>query len=334
MNKTILSSALVALLASASALASKPGPVGETALSSAVERAATVAGTPTDFIPVDISNQQSPSLLCNATGAGLPFINVQLAPNATVTGLGWDVILQTNGASWASEARMSFGTTADPIQINLNVGAGVNQPTPPGGQNFASPGIVDFTDLSLPNIVVGADGLLRITFCETFNDNANPDAVYLPVSTVTVACFDCVTGEPEVSISGTGANFGEWAVGSTSSTQSVTFTNSGNAAGDFSWTAAAAPFALVSSSCGPQPATLAAGESCTLTYTFSPTAVGPVQQTITVTAGSSSGSFVLSGIGAALAGPVQPIPTLGNFGLLLMLSLLGLFGLVMLRSRS
>lgn len=112
--------------------------------------------------------------------------------------------------------------------------------------------------------------------------------------------------------------FGSVNVGA-SGTQSVTFTNTGTAAGSFSWTAVAAPFALQSSSCGPSPASLAAGAGCTLTYTFSPATPGAAaQQSVTVQVDALSASFTLDGVGLQVISPPQFIPSAGVWGLLLL----------------
>ncbi len=93
--------------------------------------------------------------------------------------------------------------------------------------------------------------------------------------------------------------FGTIAVGSTSPSQTVTLTNSGGSPLTVSsLSAATAPFALAGGSCGAVPITLPAGASCTLAYSFSPSAAGPATQSLTVNAGSAgSAGIALSGSG-------------------------------------
>ncbi|MFA5683482.1 MAG: choice-of-anchor D domain-containing protein [Lysobacteraceae bacterium] len=123
---------------------------------------------------------------------------------------------------------------------------------------------------------------------------------------------------PDVGVAPPVLNFGSIGVGN-SATLSATITNTGTAAGDFTWTSVSAPFSLQSSSCGAQPATLAAGATCVLTYAFAPTAVGPVpQQTVTVQVNASTQSFDLTGTGALVATPPQFIPSAGTWALLLL----------------
>ncbi len=127
-----------------------------------------------------------------------------------------------------------------------------------------------------------------------------------------------VTGTPAVGLSTPTIDFGVVAVGATSATLTQTFTNTGDGPGEFTWSAPTAPFAIVGSSCGAQPAVLAVGETCTLSYTFSPTVGGAANQAATVTAaGSAPTTFALSGFGGVVS-EVRAIPSLGQWGMLLM----------------
>lgn len=86
---------------------------------------------------------------------------------AYITGLGWDINLETVGASWLSEAVYDFEG-----QIFLTPAVGNNAP---GMGNFNSGGsILDLGDAGLPDIeVIG--GVLRLELFDTFLDN--PGAV-------------------------------------------------------------------------------------------------------------------------------------------------------------
>ncbi|HRQ65414.1 MAG TPA: hypothetical protein PKZ76_11250, partial [Xanthomonadaceae bacterium] len=136
-------------------------------------------------VVIDISGQESPSMLCgDGTNPGLPSINVDIGANTPVLTVAWDTLLETNGGSWATEAAILFGTTSTRFEVSLRPGIGVNEPTPPGGTQFSG-GPVDMVGAGL-DFEVESDGLLWLTFCETFNDGANPDAFWLDPSTVTV----------------------------------------------------------------------------------------------------------------------------------------------------
>lgn len=136
------------------------------------------AGTPTTTITVDVSGMN----FNDAQFSGLnEILGVALAVGAEVTGIGWDVNLSTVGGSWASEAVMSFEN-----QVFLTVGAGDDFSV--SNANYASGGIVDLSDLSIPNITLGGDGILDIEFFESFVDNGGTgDATFKSGSTLTLA---------------------------------------------------------------------------------------------------------------------------------------------------
>lgn len=111
-------------------------------------------------------------------------------------------------------------------------------------------------------------------------------------------------------------DFGNQAVGSTSSEQTVTLANTGSSPLDVTaLTAPTTPFARTGTgSCAATlPITIAGGASCTLTYTFAPTAAGPASQPLTVTANApGSGTITLSGTG--IQGNLTITPGTVNFG--------------------
>jgi hypothetical protein len=138
-------------------------------------------GVPTAQLDVDVSGAQSIDLL------GDPQNEVRLIPigaNAVVTGVGWDVIINSIPNSWNCEAVVRMSDSAQVYSIDLTPGSLV---CAPGSAQYSSP-IVDFTDIALANIQLGADGLLRLEFFETFNDFADAvDATWDPPSTLTFA---------------------------------------------------------------------------------------------------------------------------------------------------
>lgn len=103
---------------------------------------------------------------CLGLASGTPLV---------MNGIGWNVQISTVGASWVSEAQIYFDDNIAPdlSGLFLNPGAGNNAP----GQNvpFASPvlkfgpgtPIPGIPTISLPN------GMLRMEFGDTFDDNVN-----------------------------------------------------------------------------------------------------------------------------------------------------------------
>jgi hypothetical protein len=94
-------------------------------------------------------------------------------------------------------------------------------------------------------------------------------------------------------------SFGSAATGTTTAAQTVTVNNPTNAAAPVSSIATAGDFAQASN-CG---SSIAAGGSCTVSVTFSPTAPGTRTGTLTVNAGGVTSTVSLSGTGIA-PGPV------------------------------
>lgn len=142
-------------------------------------------GTPvTEDVVIDLAGLESPSLGCGVTPPlERPGFAVILAPGANIETLDFDILLETNGGSFASEARIGFGTTEQRSLISFAPGFGTNAPTPPGGTAFS--GGFDLVDLGA-DFNLGPDGALWLTFCEDFNDGENPDAFYLDPSSITV----------------------------------------------------------------------------------------------------------------------------------------------------
>lgn len=99
-------------------------------------------------------------------------------------------------------------------------------------------------------------------------------------------------------------SFGNQNVGTSSAASTVTLANTGTAALTVSaLTPAGAPFSRSGGTCSAVPITIAAASSCTLDFTFSPTAAGASNQTLAVTVtapATGSTSIPLSGTGVAV----------------------------------
>lgn len=138
------------------------------------------AGTPSGTIVLDVSGMS----FNDAQGSALnEMISVFIGVGGEVTGIAWDVTLTSVGLSWASEAVLGFED-----QINLSVGNGDDVPVSMMGY---SSGIIDLSDdAGLPNISVGADGMLDIELFESFVDNGGTgDNFFEAGSTVTIVGF-------------------------------------------------------------------------------------------------------------------------------------------------
>ena len=170
------------------------------------------------------------------------------------------------------------------------------------------------------SVAIGANCTISVTF--------KPPAAGSLTAAVTLT-DNASSGTQSVSLSGTGAStapsaslspsslaFGSQTVGSTSTAQTITLSNTGNGAlsissialtgadpGDFAQT----------NTCG---SSVAAGANCTISVTFKPPAAGTLTAAVTLTDNASSGtqSVSLSGTGASTAPSASLSPTNLTFG--------------------
>ncbi len=105
------------------------------------------------------------------------------------------------------------------------------------------------------------------------------------------------TQSPSVAASPSSLSFGSQTVNSTSGAQTVTVTNSGNAAATLSPVTISGDYAQTNNC----PSTLNAGASCTVSVTFTPTATGTRTGTLTITSNApgSPATVSLSGTGVS-----------------------------------
>jgi len=94
-------------------------------------------------------------------------IDINIGAGNALTGVGFDLGIATVGPSWLNEAVILHTNTAGMPGIELT--PGVTAPNP-GDMEFSSNGIIDFSDNMLPDIVAGADGILRLELFEVLDD--------------------------------------------------------------------------------------------------------------------------------------------------------------------
>ena len=185
--------------------------------------------------------------------------------------------------------------------------AGALAPAPRLSHGLGVKGMCCCIRTSAPPITLaaGASCTLAYTFSPTATGAANQ------VLTVTSSG----TGSGTITLEGNGVqgsltitpaavNFGDVNVGTPSAEQTVTLANTGGASLDVTaLTAATAPFSRTGGTCaGTLPITIAVGGSCTVGYTFAPTATGAASQVLTVTANAPrSGTITLTGTGTPSA---------------------------------
>ncbi|GAA3192420.1 choice-of-anchor D domain-containing protein [Dactylosporangium siamense] len=112
-----------------------------------------------------------------------------------------------------------------------------------------------------------------------------------------------------INVSPSALGFGSVATGGTSAAQAVTVTNSGTASAPVGTIAVSGDFAQTNT-CG---SSLAAGASCSVSVTFSPTAAGTRTGNLSVTASGLTNTVPLSGTGVAPGPVINANPTTLSF---------------------
>ncbi len=163
-----------------------------------------LASDPDSFIELDISGVESWDGLDDPDNTTLMEL---MGPGASMTGIGWDVTLETVGGSWLSEQVAYFdGQDLDGSGLFLTVGVGDGMP---GIASYSSGGILDLTDNMIPDIPAGADELLYIQFYESFVDTTDGvDSFYQADSGYTIAGIGLPADDTPIVVIPTASTFG------------------------------------------------------------------------------------------------------------------------------
>jgi Cep192 domain 4/Bacterial Ig domain len=175
----------------------------------------------------------------------------------------------------------------------------------------------------IPLLAVAAENVVATVPNTDFFGNPRPAASGTRVDVGAVE-YVATANTPIATVTGGPLAFGNVAIANTSAAQTLTLANSGTASVTGITVSVTAPFSRSGGTCG---ATLTAGNSCTITVVFSPTALGASTGTVTISSNVNvTGSPVnLSGTGIAVVrtatlapanwSPSQtrncPTPTLG-----------------------
>ncbi|MBL8309217.1 MAG: choice-of-anchor D domain-containing protein [Burkholderiales bacterium] len=236
-----------------------------------------------------------------AAGNGSPAASVS-ATSLTYasTNVGSTAAAQTVTLSNTGTAALTLGATT------ISGDFAVSSNTCTSGSSVAAGGSCSVSVTFTPTAAGARSGSLTIAH------NATPST-----STVTLSGTGAAVGSPAASVSPAQLSFGSTTVGATAAAQSVTLTNTGNAALVLGTTSiAGADFAVGSNSCT-SGSSLAAGASCNVSVSFTPSAPGARSATLTIThnASPASSSVTLSGTGAAAGAPAASVsPTQLTFG--------------------
>lgn len=206
-------------------------------------------------------------------------------------------------------------TNLDAVTVMINDGAGDFSDTR-DFQTGTAPGAVGVADVT-------GDGNPDVISANRENDNVS---VLTNLLSRAVLADDEAVGTliasdgapvPVIAVTPASVDFGDQPVDTTSVPQSITVENIGT--GDLNIQgidSPVAPFARAGGSCDAAPFTLAAGETCTVDYSFGPAAEGGHQTTVTITSNDDPVDIALSGTGTS-GGGSQPAAaiTLGvDFG--------------------
>jgi hypothetical protein len=104
---------------------------------------------------------------------GNTIVNLNVGANAHITSIGYDVNLTAFNPSFLSEIGLQFTESTGTDGVRLRPGI--------GDQNAGTASYADSADLVALalDFFVGADGILRLEFYETFNDGTvSPDGVW------------------------------------------------------------------------------------------------------------------------------------------------------------
>lgn len=223
----------------------------------------------------------------------------------------WQIPLLTAGqtsapAAMFSPASLTFGsqavgTTSTAQTVTLkNTGTATMQIT---GVS-ASAGFVDTDTCSGASLTVNSTCTLTVSFAPIATGNitgtiqviANVPGGYASLTLVGTA-----TGVAKVLVSPTSITFGDVAVNSVSTSQSITVSNAGTAAATLNMPVLTSGYRLTASTCG---TTLDAGATCTLSVSYAPTVDGANNGSLTLTNNAGTSTVFLNGNGVGVASVV------------------------------
>lgn len=193
-------------------------------------------------------------------------------------------------------------TTTTPVVVTNN-GIGpivINTPTLTGDASFTVSGNTCTT------LSPGSQCQITLQFAPT---TVGPLTATLSIPTNVAGTFTIPvsgTGTSVLTIAPSVINFGDAAVNQTTANQGVTLANNGTQPVAINSITASAGFAVASTTCG---ATLNGGQNCGILVNFSPTAIGVVNGTLTVSSSAAGSPNTVSLNGRGVAGVLSIAPT-------------------------
>ncbi|SFS04260.1 Beta-propeller repeat-containing protein [Granulicella pectinivorans] len=226
------------------------------------------------------------------------------------TGTTQTISLTGNGASLitVSPSSLTFGSQAQ----GTTSAAQTIKLTTAGSSSVTINSIVATGDFAQTNncgatLAGNSNCTISVTFTPTVGSGTRTGSVTVTSSASPTPQTVSLTGTvaaAAVTLSPSSLNFSGQLTGTTSASQSVVLTNSGNVALGISSIGATGDFAQTNA-CG---SSLAAGGSCTISVTFTPTVTGARTGAVTIvdSASGSPHTVALTGTGTAPAGSIAP----------------------------
>jgi sugar lactone lactonase YvrE len=217
--------------------------------------------------------------------------NLGAAQAVTLSGLGTAPTASVTPATVSFQSQVLNTTSQAKSVVLQNTGTG---PLQVSSVTAAAP--FSQTNNCTASIAPGASCTVQVSFTPTALGSASGTLTIADnAGTQTVGLTG--NGSAPVSLSSSTLNLGTVAVGYTSAARTVTLTNRAGVSLTFSSIVTTTGFAVASNTCG---AGIAAGATCTVGVTFSPTAIGSATGTLTFTdsAASSPQTVTLSGTGS------------------------------------
>jgi hypothetical protein len=283
----------------------------------------TIAGTGTFAL-----QEQDPgtATATNVVATGVAQANAGNAPSYSCEGSGFTItdgggnsgISPTQCNGWPAPVYPPYpnsGVTVSPTALNFgSVATGskssvqtvtVSNPTGSAASVSSITATGDFSQTNTcgSSIAAGGSCTVSVTFAPTAT-GSRTGTLTVNAGGVTNAVSLSGTGTSSgggsatLSASPTSVAFGSEAVGSTTAAQKVTVTNTGSAAASISSVSAGAPFAQTNT-CG---TSIAAGGSCTVSVTFTPTAAGGASASLTVASNATNPSLTVPLTGTGTSG--------------------------------
>jgi nucleoside-specific outer membrane channel protein Tsx len=216
-----------------------------------------------------------------------------------------------SGGTWSQQAELtaSDGTASDYFGNSVAVSGSTAVVGAPGGDEFQGAGAAyvfgqSGGTWSQQAELTASDGKANDQFGSAVAVSGSTAVAGAPYHTVGSNQYQgaayVFVPAPAVTLSPTSLSFGKQALNTTSAPKTVTLKNTGNATLDISTITISGDFAIYANTCG---ATLAAGKTCKLKVTFTPTQLGARTGTLTFTdnAPNSPQTVPLSGTGVPQA---------------------------------